>query len=269
MKYLYNEFSLLVSNTDIDFIVKSIYLILFLIIIGIVGVIIFKFIKMSVNYNNYNFEKLGVKINADSLHYYKGIPCDKNIFKAYFLVKAYNLYNPKIDFLGCILLKWLFENKITLKKEVDNPYSEYYVEQTIIIKPGVIFENKVEQEIYDILLEFSHNNVIEYDELDTLSVSTKYLSWLKKSEDYGRSLYEIDGLVYKKDNNYILKDELKQEAINLLGLKKYLKDFSRMEEKSSIEVKLWKEYLIFAKMFGLSEKINMEFKYLYPDEDII
>ena len=63
----------------------------------------------------------------------------------------------------------------------------------------------------------------------------------------------------------MIKDELKSEAINLAGLKKYLTVFSRIDKKLPIEVKLWKEYLIFAQIFGIAKKVAKEFKKLYPD----
>ena len=36
----------------------------------------------------------------------------------------------------------------------------------------------------------------------------------------------------------------------MLKLKKFLNEFSRIKERQVIEVKLWKEYLIFAQIFG-------------------
>ena len=38
-----------------------------------------------------------------------------------------------------------------------------------------------------------------------------------------------------------------------------------MEEKEHIDVKLWDEYLIFAELFGIADKVREEFKKLYPD----
>ena len=63
-----------------------------------------------------------------------------------------------------------------------------------------------------------------------------------------------------------IKDSLKPEAINLAGLKKYLTEFSRIKEKQAIEVMLWKEYLMFAQIFGIADKVAEQFKNLYPKE---
>ena len=63
----------------------------------------------------------------------------------------------------------------------------------------------------------------------------------------------------------VFDDSIYNDVICLKGLKKYFKDFARMHEKMPIEVHLWKDYLIFAQLFGLADKVAKEFKNLYPD----
>ena len=64
---------------------------------------------------------------------------------------------------------------------------------------------------------------------------------------------------------FLIKDSLKEEAIHLAGLKKFLNEFSRIKEKKVIEVKLWKEYLIFAQIFGIAKEVAKQFKDYYPE----
>ena len=64
---------------------------------------------------------------------------------------------------------------------------------------------------------------------------------------------------------FLIKDSLKEEAIHLAGLKKFLNEFSRIKEKKVIEVKLWKEYLIFAQIFSIAKEVAKQFKNLYPE----
>ena len=85
-------------------------------------------------------------------------------------------------------------------------------------------------------------------------------------EKCGRDKYINESKVEDKKGYYILKDTLKEEAERVYGLKKYLKEFTRIKEKSAITVKLWKEYLMFAQIFGIANKVASEFKRLYPEE---
>ena len=55
------------------------------------------------------------------------------------------------------------------------------------------------------------------------------------------------------------------KAREALGFKKFLTDFTRMQEKQSLEAVLWQEYLVFAAMFGIAEKVAKEMKDINPD----
>ena len=48
------------------------------------------------------------------------------------------------------------------------------------------------------------------------------------------------------------------------GLKKYMLEFSRMTEYSVPELPLWEEYLVYATMMGISQKVCKQLKLVYP-----
>ena len=50
-----------------------------------------------------------------------------------------------------------------------------------------------------------------------------------------------------------------------MDLKLFLEEFSRMDTKEVMEVKIWDEYLIFAYLFGIADKVAKQFKNLYPE----
>ena len=56
------------------------------------------------------------------------------------------------------------------------------------------------------------------------------------------------------------KGELKQEAIELAGLKRYLNEYTLIKERQAIEVQLFEEYLIYAQIMGIAKKVAKEFK---------
>ena len=231
--------------------------------------LIFVFIAIYLaNQSKYKFESLGNKIDYKNIHNFRDIPCKKDIFRAYFISQAYKLNKNEADFLGSVFLKWLFEDKIEIQKQNNKTLFGNKEEQVIILKDNVAFDTEVEQEFYDILIKASKDNILENKELSNWSKVNynKLFNLLKKFESHGRNIYETEGLVYKEKSKYVIKDSLKPEAINLAGLKKYLTEFSRIKEKTAIEVKLWKEYLMFAQIFGIADKVAEQFKNLYPKE---
>jgi uncharacterized membrane protein len=49
------------------------------------------------------------------------------------------------------------------------------------------------------------------------------------------------------------------------GLKKYMLEFSRMNEYGVPQLELWEEYLVYATMMGISKKVCSELKLVYPE----
>ena len=56
-----------------------------------------------------------------------------------------------------------------------------------------------------------------------------------------------------------------EEMMNLMGLKKFLEEFTLIEERGMVEVNLWNEYLVYATLFGISEKVMKDFKETCPE----
>lgn len=54
----------------------------------------------------------------------------------------------------------------------------------------------------------------------------------------------------------------------LLGLKKYLLDFSLIGERGVSEAIIWQDYLIFAALLGIADKVMEQLKKLYPDASV-
>lgn len=209
--------------------------------------------------NKYKFESLGKKINMKEINNFRDIPCNKDIFNAYFLSCVYDLNKKDTDFFGAVLLKWLLEDKIEIQKDKK--------ENNIIVKQNLTFDNDVEKKLYEYLIDASKDYILEKKELEKWSRKNynKLFNWINDAEKQGRVNYINKGLVEKKGSKFLIKDSLKEEAIHLAGLKKFLNEFSRIKEKKVIEVKLWKEYLIFAQIFGIAKEVAKQFKDYYPE----
>ena len=56
-------------------------------------------------------------------------------------------------------------------------------------------------------------------------------------------------------------DEVRQ----VYGLKKYLQEFTLLNERHVLEVGLWKEYMVFATLFGIAKQVYKDLKQMWPD----
>lgn len=55
-----------------------------------------------------------------------------------------------------------------------------------------------------------------------------------------------------------------QLTYEMYGFKKYLEDFTIINEREAREVELWDEYLVYAQIFGIAETVAQQFQQLYP-----
>lgn len=54
------------------------------------------------------------------------------------------------------------------------------------------------------------------------------------------------------------------EARKVIGLRKFLKDFTLIEERGSAEVALWNDYLVFGALYGIADKVAKELSEINP-----
>lgn len=149
----------------------------------------------------------------------------------------------KNGIIGAFLLKWSNDDKILITDKGNKVFS-------IDLKNGDFKKTELEQELYDMLkIAAGSNNIIDNKELKVWSRSHKNV--LKKW--------------HEKLLSSAFNDNLKTEAEALLGLKKFLLDYSLIDERSHIEVKLWEHYLIYAQLLGISYEVNKQFAKIYPD----
>lgn len=60
-------------------------------------------------------------------------------------------------------------------------------------------------------------------------------------------------------------NSVRNEALNLMGLKKFLLDYSLISDRQNIEVHILENYLVFAQLLGIADKEEEQFSKLYPD----
>ena len=58
----------------------------------------------------------------------------------------------------------------------------------------------------------------------------------------------------------------RSSAIHLVEFRNFLQDFTLSNEREAGEVALWRDYLVFAALFGIADKVAKQFEELYPAE---
>ena len=219
-----------------------------------------------------NFGREGRKLK--DVPNFRDIPCKKDIFRAYYLAYNYNLMKKQTDLLGAVLLKWTKENKVTIdKKEKNGIFSKE--ETSIILQSNPDFNNSFERTLYDMLYKASKDGILESKEFEKWCKNnySKILKWFNEVLNNVAETLILEGMIieeekktlFLKHKQYTVSEELREEAKELKGLKQFLIEFTNIKEREAIEVHLFDEYLMFASIFGIADKVAKQFKELYPD----
>lgn len=222
-----------------------------------------------------NYGKTGRKI-PKNIPMFRDIPYNNDIYRAYWVASNYNLMKKKTDFLGAILLKWLKEDKIKIEsKTVGTLFKK---EDTTIVFNGkdCNLETDLETKLYNYMYEASKDGILESKEFEKWCSShySKILNWFDDILNYENNILIKENKLTKKiitklkiikTTVYEVDPSMMEEAKKMSGLKTFFNKFDNMSDKEAIEVKFWQEYLMYAQMFGVAEKVAKQFKKLYPD----
>jgi len=112
------------------------------------------------------------------------------------------------------------------------------------IKRDVEMENILH---YIFLSASGKDHILQPDELKM---------WLRAHTLYAGKLLRLNETGTYKD---------KTELGKLEGFKKFLKDFTLIDERGVVEVELWDEYLVFATLFGMADQVMADFRKVCPE----
>ncbi len=204
------------------------------------------------------------KITKKNTEFFRDIPCNKDIYYANALASLNKWSKSSASILGAILLKWIKEGKVQILKEKSTK---------IVLNKDVKLDIKEEQDLYDMMYIASGDGILETKELEKWAKKnySKYLNLFDKIKNNKIKELKEQGHIYKRTNRKeckyknVMDDILYEDSKKLYGLKLFLEEFSSINTKEAIEVKLWDEYLMFAYIFGIADKVAKQFKNLYPE----
>ena len=213
-------------------------------------------------------------INKKNTNFYRDIPCNKDIYYANTLTNLNkNIFNSykETNIFGAIILKWVKEEKIKFITSTSGIFNKETSSIDLTLNPS--FDNPLEKELFDIMYTASKDGILETKELEKWCKNnyTKFFDLFKRI-----NIVEIEKLknsnhIYRRVNKdeckckNVMDDTIYEDSSKLYGLKLYLDEFSSINTKEVMEVHLWDEYLMFAYIFGIADKVAKQLKNLYPE----
>ena len=202
---------------------------------------------------------------------FRDIPCKKDIYYANALIKLNEFNYKETNILGAIFLKWVRTDKIRFKNETKGLFNKETSEIDLTLNPT--FDNEKEKKLFDYIYEASKDGILESKELEKWCRKNyeKFLNLFKSIESDEEQKLKEKGHIYTRTNKEeckyknVMDDTIYNDSKELYGLKLFLEEFSRIDTKETMEVKIWDEYLMFAYLFGIADKVAKQLKNLYPE----
>ena len=188
--------------------------------------------------------------------WWRDVPLDGSLDAAYgILTRGDKLaLDEKYDngIVGAYFLRWIENGILTVVPCVESKRKER-VDLALTDKTPSA-DNPVEMSLYQMVeAAAGENRILERNEFQMWSRHhyTKICDWPDSVKSNGAAVWQGKGFEDRK---------------HIIQLRNFLQDFTLSNERAAVEVRLWKDYLVYAALFGIADKVAENFSKLYPAE---
>ena len=189
-------------------------------------------------------------------------PQEGNLFASYYILDKGDIFQQhkfNKDLIGALFLKWVLEKKAIPEKDEKHPKRV-----NLRLDPASLFYDPSEGELFQMVMEAAGDNqILENGEFEKWSKRKyeRFLDWPEKALDSGKKyLIEKERL----DSRGRSTEDGYEKAQQVIQFKNFLKDFTLNNEREVPEVALWKDYLVFAQLYGIADEVAKQLKKLFP-----
>lgn len=240
----------------------SVVLIVFgIIIIAAIAFVLVPFIIISI------INKRSLKKFEKQCDYFRDIPCNKNMSLAFALASKYKQNEKESSIIGACILDLI--NKGCLVPQIQNDVGFMGKSKKIVnlALTGMPSEHNIPSaRLYNILFKAAGDDGI-LQEKELKNYCKKHPEALRKFIDDTKLSGEGTILSNGEFKSNIDKSSefVKYNLKEVVGFKKYLLDFSLINERGIEENAIWEDYLVYATLLDIADKVIDELKKVYPD----
>ncbi|MGD9558983.1 MAG: DUF2207 domain-containing protein [Oscillospiraceae bacterium] len=216
---------------------------------------------------------------TDQVDYSRALPWRDNMHATWARLKELRQEGNDGNIIGAYLLQWIRTRQVEIvAQESTSLFGKTSSETSIKLYSARPAMSGSERTLYDMLVSAAGRDyILQNKEFEKWSKKnyTKVDGWLDSYRNEGKQAIRVMGattdeatkvffglLTSTKTVYTPLGEQLTRE---MFGFKKYLKDFTIINEREAREVQLWDRYLIYAQLFGIADEVAQQFKQLYPD----
>jgi len=191
-----------------------------------------------------------------NLQWFRGVPLKGNLQQANDLLNAYS-YSETADYKNLIsasVLRLINIGALNVKPHMN---ANGKMELAFIVRelPAYNDQTLFMRKLHTIFkMAAGNDQVLDPKELSSFM---KNRSNKTVTESFVNTMRTSREVSYYKDKQ--------EDVLQVFGLKKYLQEFTLLDERHLSEVNLWKNYMVYATLFGIANQIIKDMKKINPD----
>lgn len=202
--------------------------------------------------------------------YFRDIPNNGKIEVSHYLAQTFDVAGKESLIIGTLILSMI--NKGVLEPQIEENVGFFgKVKEKVNLKLIKEPDSLPERQLYDLLsLSSGEDGILQEKELEDYSYRHPEIikAFIDGIKENGKNEFISHGGFIGGGGNRIknLSDKGKSELAEIMGLKKYLEDFTLIAEREISETVIWKEYMIYATLFGIGERVIKQLEKVYPEK---
>ena len=196
--------------------------------------------------------------------WYREAPMDGDLFASFYVLENGWRFGGKTSskgLIGALFLRWILDGKVRIQ-----PDPKKSTRVNLAFNEDADISDRTERDLYEMArLASGDNLLLEAGEFEKWSEKNfkKVTAWPLKAQERGRQFME--------SHHYFLhgtttNDDGAAQARHVIEFKNFLQDFTLSQKREAGEVGLWKDYLVFAQLYGIADKVASQFQKLFPAE---
>lgn len=213
--------------------------------------------------------KKAIKKFYKEAEYFRDVPNTGKIEVSHYLAQNFDVADDESFIIGALILSMI--NKGFIEPQIEENVGFFgKVKQSVNLNLIKVPDTAVELSLYNILSSAAgEDGILQEKELEKYSYKypEKINNLIDSVKENGENEFISQGGFVSGAGNCIkdLSDKGKSELAEVMGLKKYLDEFTLIAEREITETVIWKEYLVYATLFGIAEKVLKQLENVYPD----
>ena len=216
--------------------------------------------------------------------YSRDLPFEGSLPESYMALDTMDELPGKGAIIEAYLLRWMKEGWARVEETPEKRLGGLFGEKMV---PSIVFPPEVAEDVSGKMSPAEHelwkilhaaagsDEILQEKELKAYGQShyerlegffeDVLNEGVKRAKDHGDIVDTVEKVFLFNTHKTTFSETGRKKFLDLLGFRKFLKEFTIINEREARDVGLWGDYLSYAALFGIAEEVAEQFRELVPD----